>query len=122
MASAAIDNGQIKEEKHLQIFDPRNYSEDSYVYIDLSDPNEFLTRVQGIHSSCVTKLILTTNLGHKFECGDDYGVTLSELTGNPHDIIKPKKFEVAMTKGAQIASIAGVHDRQKLLSLYAYYN
>lgn len=117
------------------MFDPVNYSEDQYVQIDLSDPNEFLTRIQGVESTYITKLIFTTNLGHKFECGDDYGLTLKDEMnldstvafgelefGEQEYKVKPRKFEVAMTKGAQVVCIAGVHDREKLMSLHAYFN
>lgn len=49
-----------------------NSSEYKYKSIDLADPNEFITRIQGTESLCITKLIFTTNLGHKVEVGNDF--------------------------------------------------
>ena len=49
-----------------------NPSDYKFKSIDLSDPNEFITRIQGVESLCITKLIFTTNLGHKVEIGNDF--------------------------------------------------
>lgn len=54
--------------------------------IDLGSPDEFITRIQGVESLCITKLAFTTNLGHKCEIGNDF-VAMSNV--NPDDSVQP---------------------------------
>lgn len=48
-----------------------NYNFEKEV-VDLWNPDEFITRIQGTESGFITKLVFTTNLGQKKEVGNDY--------------------------------------------------
>jgi len=66
-------NKQIEDVVYDCMFEQdMNPSDYKFKSIDLSDPNEFITRIQGVESLCITKLIFTTNLGHKVEIGNDF--------------------------------------------------
>ena len=52
----------------------------------MNNPDEFITRIQGMESLCITKVAFTTNLGHKCEVGNDF-VAMSNV--NPDDSIQP---------------------------------
>jgi len=45
-----------------------------------------------------------------------------DLTEEDKIMLRPRKFNLEMTKGAQVVCLGGVHDKQRLLSLYSYYN
>ena len=46
------------------------------VCVDMSDPEEYIRRIHGIQSSCITQITFTTNLGKKIEVGDYLGINL----------------------------------------------
>ena len=54
--------------------------------IDLKNQDEFITRIQGMESLCITKLAFTTNLGHKCEVGNDF-VAMSNV--NSEESVQP---------------------------------
>lgn len=121
------------EKTQEYIFDS-SYSAKDYdeEFLDLRNPDEFLTRIEGIESSCITKLILTTNLGHKIEVGNDLPGTHNsnperDLRSKHNDFEQyngpqPTYFEAKIPKGAQIVALSGVYGSKKLLSLMAYYS
>ena len=64
-------------------------------------------------------MILTSNLGHKLEVGNDYPTIKGEIVENAKDqgnnnLLKlgpsPHYFEAEIPKGAQVVSLAGVYD------------
>jgi len=70
-----------KQEKNKVVEEAKDFAfesgcspSDLYVKaIDLSSQDEYIARIQGTESNyCITKLALTTNLGHKFEVGNDF--------------------------------------------------
>ena len=98
-----------------------NPSDYKFKSIDLSDPNEFVTRIQGVESLCITKLIFTTNLGHKVEIGNDFAPH-KNTEENPVTTQKIKQFEAQIPKDAQVVCLGGAYDNKSLLSLYTYYS
>lgn len=52
------------------MFDKR-YENSEYRSLDLSNSEEFITRIQGTMSCCISKLVLQTNLGQRVTVGDD---------------------------------------------------
>ena len=79
-----------------QDMNPNDYK---FKAIDLSDPNEFITRIQGVESLCITKLIFTTNLGHKVEIGNDFAPSKNS-EDQPATTQKIKNFEAQISKDA----------------------
>lgn len=55
------------------LFEGPSFNTSDYFFkcLDLSNPDEFITRIQGTESLCITKLTFTTNLGRKVEVGHD---------------------------------------------------
>ena len=64
---------QLIDHVTTHMFDPNTKENDfGSKVIDLRNPDEFITRIEGWESRCITKLIFTTNLGHKLQVGNEY--------------------------------------------------
>ena len=112
-----------------------NSQEYFYKSLDLSNPDEFITRIQGTESQCITKISFTSNLGRKVEVGHDlqddiesedtqYNSSAPQNTtrASTGSLQMARAFEAQIPKGAQVVSLAGVYNDKKLLSLHAYYS
>ena len=97
-----------------------NYNFEKEV-VDLWNPDEFITRIQGTESGCITKLVFTTNLGQKKEVGNDYYNDMEEQS-NEKSRQQPRYFEAELPAGAQVVCVSGVIGARKLKSLMAYYS
>ena len=65
-----------KQWHYMHIFDDVDciYDKYEFVTIDLSDPDEYITKISGIIGSYITKLVFKTNLGKKYKIGDNLEV------------------------------------------------
>lgn len=95
---------------------------DSHV-LDLSNPDEFITRIRGVSNTYISKLEFTTNFGRKIAIGHHYPDFFKDnkIASLPsHMVPKTDHFDLDMPKGSKVVCIAGAYN-ENLISLRAHY-
>jgi hypothetical protein len=109
-------------ETHKFLEPPVEFELESHV-LDLSNPDEFITRIQGVHCTYISKLEFTTNFGRKIAIGHSLPDFYKDnnVVGLPQNMVpKHKSFELNMPKGSKVVCFSGAYN-SNLISLLAHY-
>lgn len=109
------------ESHRFQLAPPDNEL-DTHI-VDLTNPDEFITRVQGQGNTYISNLEFTTNFGRRVSVGHSLPDFFKDnnIVSLPRQMVpKTKKFDLNVPKGSKVVCIAGAYN-ENLITLQAHY-